>query len=126
MKDYIFVWLLRLIVALIFLQTLYFKFNASPESVYIFSALNMEPYGRISIGVAELLVAVFLLIPKTSLAAAIGGTCILLGAIFAHLFVLGIEVKNDGATLFILALIAFLCCATLVVKEKNKLINWFN
>ena len=39
------IWALRLLPALIMLQTLFFKFSASDESVYIFSRLGMEPWG---------------------------------------------------------------------------------
>ena len=126
MKLCLFFWLLRLTAAVILAQTLYFKFMASEESVYIFSALGIEPYGRISTGVAELIAVILILIPRTTLFGAIMGCGILVGAIFAHLFVLGIEVKNDGGTLFILALIAFLCSIALVFKDRAKVMNLLN
>jgi hypothetical protein len=53
------VWILRIIAAAILLQTLYFKFSASPESVYIFTTLGMEPYGRIATGIMEFVVPLF-------------------------------------------------------------------
>jgi len=40
-------WALRLIAAVILLQTLFFKFSGARESVYIFSTLGLEPWGRI-------------------------------------------------------------------------------
>ena len=126
MKLSLFFWLLRLTAAVILAQTLYFKFMASEESVYIFSALGIEPYGRIGTGIAELIAVILILIPRTTLFGAIMGCGILVGAIFAHLFVLGIEVKNDGGTLFILALIAFLCCIALVFKYRAKVMNLLN
>ena len=126
MKLSLFFWLLKLTVAIILVQTLYFKFTASEESVYIFSALGIEPYGRIGTGIAELIAVILILIPRTSLFGAIMGCGVMVGAIFAHLFVLGIEVKNDGGTLFILALITFLCCITLVFKDKTKVMNLLN
>lgn len=126
MKSVIFFWILRIVVAVILVQTLYFKFTASEESVYIFSSLGIEPYGRIGTGIAELITAILILIPRTSLFGAVMGCGVMLGAIFAHLFVLGIEVKNDGGTLFILALITFLCCLILVFKERTRLINLLN
>ncbi|QIH39397.1 DoxX family protein [Flavobacterium sp. Sr18] len=126
MKLSLFFWLLRLVVAVILVQTLYFKFTASEESVYIFSALGIEPYGRIGIGIAELIAVILILIPRTSLFGAIMGCGIMVGAVFAHLFVLGIEVKNDGGTLFIMALITFLCCLILVFKDRTKLMNLLN
>ena len=56
-------WLPNLVAAVILLQTLYFKFSAAPESVYIFSAIGAEPSGRIGSGVVELVAAVLLLWP---------------------------------------------------------------
>lgn len=126
MKLSLFFLLLRLTAAVILAQTLYIKFMASEESVYIFSALGIEPYGRIGTGIAELIAVILILIPRTTLFGAVMGCGILVGAIFAHLFVLGIEVKNDGGTLFILALIAFLCCIALVFKDRAKVMNLLN
>lgn len=126
MKLSLFFWLLRLVVVVILLQTLYFKFTASEESVYIFSALGIEPYGRIGTGIAELIAVILILIPRTSLFGAIMGCGVMVGAVFAHLFLLGTEIKNDGGTLFILALITFLCCLILVFKDRTKLMNLLN
>jgi len=114
-------WIFRIVASAILLQTLYFKFTAAPESVYIFSTLGIEPYGRIGSGIAELIASILILLPRTTLLGALMGMGVMLGAIFSHLFVLGIEVQNDGGTLFILALITFLCCAFLVFKNKNKI-----
>lgn len=126
MKIAIFCWVLRLTVAVILLQTLYFKFTASEESVYIFAALGMEPYGRIGIGLLELIVVVLILIPKSTWIGALLGCGVMAGAIVGHILVLGFEVKNDGGALFILAVITFLCCGTLFVLKRNKLMNWLN
>ncbi|RTY86902.1 DoxX family protein [Flavobacterium sp. RSP15] len=126
MKLSLFFWLLRLTAAVILLQTLYFKFTGSKESVSVFSALGIEPFGRIGIGIAELIVVILILIPRTSLFGAVLGCGIMVGAIFTHLFVLRIEVKNDGGTLFILALITFLCYAILVCKDRTKVMNLLN
>ena len=121
MKTNAFSWLLRIIAAGIFLQTLFFKFTASEESVYIFSTLGMEPYGRIGSGIAELIASILILIPRTTIYGALLGMGILGGAIVSHLFVLGIEVKNDGGLLFWLAVAAFLCCALLAYQNKREI-----
>jgi len=123
MKTSIIVWLVRLTAAIILLQTLYFKFTAAPESVYIFTALGMEPIGRIVSGIAELIAVVLILIPRTTLLGALMGAGVMLGAIVSHLFVLGIEVQNDEGMLFILAIITFLCCISLIYWNKSKIIN---
>ncbi|WP_281322725.1 DoxX family protein [Flavobacterium aestivum] len=121
MMKLILIWVFRLTAAIILLQTLYFKFTGAEESVYIFSTLGMEPYGRIGSGVVELIAAVLILIPRTTLLGALIGAGVMLGAIFSHLFVLGINVQNDGGELFILAIITFLCCIALIYWNKSKI-----
>jgi uncharacterized membrane protein YphA (DoxX/SURF4 family) len=116
-------WIIRIVAAVILLQTLYFKFSGADESVYIFSTLGIEPYGRIGSGIAELIAAILILIPRTTLIGAIMGCGVMIGAIFSHLFVLGIEVQNDGGELFILAIITFLCCAFLVFQNRNGILD---
>lgn len=111
-------WSLRITAAVILLQTLFFKFSASEESVYIFSTLGMEPLGRIGSGIAELVAAIMILVPRTTFWGALFGLAIITGAIVSHLFVLGIEVKDDGGLLFILALIVFGCCALLAYRHR--------
>lgn len=120
------IWILRIIAAGILLQTLFFKFSGAAESIYIFSALGAEPYGRIGSGIAELIVAVLILIPKTTWIGALGGCGIMIGAILSHLLVLGIVVENDGGFLFLLAIITLLCCLGLLYFNKNKLFNLLN
>ena len=116
-------WLLRIVAALILLQTLYFKFTGDKESIYIFSNLGMEPYGRIGSGIAELIASILILYPRTTWLGALIGMGVMIGAIASHLLVLGIEVQNDGGTLFILALITFICCSLLVFQNKNKILD---
>ncbi len=107
------------IAALIFIQTLYFKFNAAPESVYIFTTLGMEPVGRIVIGMVELISALLLLYPPLMMYGAILGLGTISGAIFFHLTTLGIEVQGDGGYLFVLALAVFICCAIVLIIRKD-------
>ena len=126
MKTKIIKWIFRIVTSGILLQTLFFKFSGAEESIYIFSTLGIEPYGRIGTGIAELIVAVLILIPKTTWIGALGGIGIMAGAIASHLFVLGIEVKNDGGLLFSLAVITLLSCFALLYFDKNKLFNLLN
>lgn len=100
---------LRLIAAAILVQTLYFKFTGAEESVWIFQQLGLEPWGRIGSGVAELICAVLLLLPRTAWLGALGALGIMGGAILSHLFVLGVSVKGDGGLLFGLALAVAVC-----------------
>ena len=117
-------WLLRLIAAIILLQTLYFKFTASEESVYIFSTIGMEPWGRIGSGVLELIAALLILFPKTTWLGALLGIAVMSGAIFFHLTKLGLVVKNDGGQLFIYALSVFISCLALLIIYKNEILKF--
>jgi uncharacterized membrane protein YphA (DoxX/SURF4 family) len=117
------IWALRILPAVILLQTLFFKFSAAEESVYIFSTLGMEPWGRIGSGVLELIAAVLLLYPKTTFIGAGLGAGLMAGAIFFHLTQLGISVKGDGGQLFIYALLTFISCIILLFINREELIN---
>ena len=126
MKNEIILWILRIVASVILLQTLYFKFSGAEESIYIFNALGIEPYGRIGSGIAELIVVILILIPKTTWIGAMGGCAIMGGAILSHLFILGLVVKDDEGLLFSLAVITLLCCLGLLYFNKNKLSNLLN
>ena len=121
MKNSIFTWIVKLIAVIILVQTLFFKFTGAEESVYIFTKLGIEPFGRIGSGIVELIASILILIPRTTLLGALLGAGTMLGAVFSHLFVLGIDVKNDGGELFILAIITLLCCIILIFSNKRKI-----
>lgn len=121
MKNNVFTWIIKLTAVVILVQTLYFKFTGAEESVYIFSTLGAEPFGRIGSGVVELIASILILIPRTTLLGALMGLGTMAGAILSHLVFLGIVVKNDGGTLFILAIITFICCAILVFQNRDKI-----
>lgn len=111
---------LRLIVAIILVQTLRFKFTAHPDSVYIFSKVGLEPFGRIGIGVLELIAAILILVPKTIWAGSLLTVGLISGAIFLHLTQLGIEINSDGGTLFYMALtVLILSLFVLWSQRKN-------
>ncbi len=112
--------------AIILLQTLFFKFTAAPESVYIFSQLGLEPVGRIGSGVAELIAGILLVFRRTSLYGAVLGLGIIAGAILSHLLVLGIEVQNDGGKLFFLAIIVFVGCLVSIYLQRDALMLLLN
>lgn len=116
-------WTLRAIAALIMLQTLYFKFTAQPESVQLFTMLGMEPWGRIGIGIGELLAAILILYPPTSWIGAGLGLGLMSGAIFFHLTILGIFFGGD-ALLFAYAVIVFIACSVLLFFDKAKVISF--
>lgn len=111
----------RLLAAVILLQTLFFKFSGAPESVYIFTQAGIEPWGRYASGVAELIAAVLLLVPATVWIGALISLGVISGAILTHLTILGIEVMNDGGTLFILALVVFVCSIYAAYADRFRI-----
>ncbi|MEZ7507175.1 DoxX family protein [Flavobacterium sp. Arc2] len=123
MKSLVISWLLRIVIAVILVQTLCFKFTGAAESIYIFNTLVMEPCGRISSGVLELVASILILIPRATLLEELLGFGVVIGALLSPVFVLGIELQGDCGTLFIMALITFLCCSVLVYQNRNKTPN---
>ena len=111
-------WVLQLIVAGILLQTLFFKFTGAAESVYIFSTLGAEPWGRIGSGVVELIAAILLLYPATITLGAILALGVIAGAIVSHLTVLGIDIQGDGGLLFFLAIAVFISSAAILFLRR--------
>lgn len=116
-------WTVRIIVAVILLQTLFFKFTGAKESVYIFTTLGAEPWGRIGSGVVELIASTFLLIPRTAAFGAIlvfGTAC---GAIFAHLSRLGFTIPavDDHGELFGLAITIFLGSLVVLYLRRQEI-----
>jgi putative oxidoreductase len=111
----------RLAAAVILAQTLFFKFTGAPEAVYIFETLGVEPFGRIGLGIVELIAAVTLLLPATRAAASALTVGLMLGAIGSHLGPLGIEVQGDGGALFAMAIVTLLAGLTGLVVYRREL-----
>src|SRR5262245_32082217 len=114
-------WILQLVAAAILFQTLFFKFTGAEESVYIFSTLGLEPWGRIGSGIAELIACVLLLTPRTVPFGALLALGVISGAIVSHLTKLGIVVKNDGGLLFALAIVVFVASAAVLVIRRAQI-----
>jgi uncharacterized membrane protein YphA (DoxX/SURF4 family) len=114
-------WICRIGAAIILLQTLYFKFTGAEESVYIFTKVGLEPWGRYASGVAELFAAALLLFPRTAWLGAIIAAGVMVGAIGSHLTKLGIVVKNDGGLLFALAVTVFLAALVTLFLHRRQL-----
>ena len=113
----------RLLAALIMLQTLYFKFSGHPESMYIFEKCGLEPHGRWTVGVFELIASVLLIIPRTAWLGGLLGVGLMAGAMFVHLTDLGIEVMEDGGTLFGMAVLVFICSLFVIFVNKDKIFS---
>ncbi|MBM3724733.1 MAG: DoxX family protein [Acidobacteria bacterium] len=116
-------WLLRATVAVILLQTLFFKFTGARESVYIFSTLGAEPWGRIGSGIVELVAAVLILLPATTVYGAALSLGVITGAILSHLTRLGIAIPavDDHGELFALAVAVFLASGAVLFLHRAEL-----
>ena len=114
-------WICRITASAIMAQTLYFKFTAAPESVYIFDKVGLGAPGRIGSGVAELIAAILLLIPGTTWIGAVLALGVMGGAIMSHLTVLGIDVLGDHGQLFGLACTVALCSVILLFIHRRSI-----
>jgi Flp pilus assembly protein protease CpaA len=114
-------WICRLTAAVIMAQTLFFKFTGAPESIYIFTKVGMEPWGRYGSGVAELIASVLLLMPRYCWAGALLALGVMGGAIVSHLTVLGIVVQNDGGLLFGMAVTVAICSLVTLVLHRRQI-----
>ncbi len=140
MKKYL-PWVLVAIPAFVFLQSLPFKFSGAVETLHIFDTLGawlgsigltvlaqpFADFGAYGVGTAELIASVLLIIPGTRHWGALFGLGVLSGAIFFHLATpLGVAVKYPGAgpdgdpSLFIMAVISWLCLLALCVIYRNR------
>ncbi len=108
--------LVRLLCAVILLQTLYFKFGGASESVYIFETVGLGTAGRIGTGILELAASIALFFAPTRFWGAFLAFGLMFGALLSHLTVLGIVVLNDGGKLFLLALIVWLGSLYLMIR----------
>lgn len=118
--EFIVSWILQITVAVILFQTLFFKFSGAEESVYIFSTLGVEPWGRIASGAIELVVVGLILCPPTAAIGALLALGVITGALASHA-ILGIEVRGDGGLLFALAVTVFVASAVVVYLRRGEL-----
>lgn len=122
MKN-VLIWILRLLAAAIMLQTLYFKFTGHEQSVRLFTAIGMEPWGRIGTGVMELIASLLLLIPSFTGIGALLGVGLMSGAIFFHVTKIGLDFDGDYV-LFTYAAITWVCCAILAWIYRQQFLRF--
>lgn len=134
---------LAVLIAFVFLQSLFFKFSNSPETQHIFGTLDawaagfglagvFSPRGIFSqyvVGSAELVASALLLgamlppgRPKLQMLGALMTLGVISGAIFFHLFTpLGVEVQGDGGLLFAMACAVWLSAAVILGLRWQQL-----
>ena len=112
---------LRIIVAIILIQTLRFKLTAHPDSVYIFTQVGLEPFGRIGIGILELVAGILLLINRAAWLGAGIAVGVISGAVMMHLTLLGIEINDDGGVLFYTAAFVLISSIFILFTERKSI-----
>lgn len=117
-------WVLRLIAAIIMLQTVYFKFSGAEESVYIFTQMGIEPWGRYATGIAELIASILILYKPLTAFGSLMAVGIMSGALVSHILVLGVVVKDDNGLLFSYALIVWLASVILAWLNRAQLVDF--
>lgn len=111
-------WVLRLIPAVIVGRAALMKFTGDPGASTLFTNLDMEPGGRILIGVIELLSVVLLLSPRISGWGALLSLGVMVGAVIAHASVIGFN--GPLGTLFVMALVAGGCSIVLLYRLRHQ------
>lgn len=105
----------RVVAAIIMLQTLFFKFTGHTQSVELFTQLGVEPWGRIGTGIFELIASILLFIPTKIKYGALLTILLMCGAIFSHIIKLGFEGSNGQ--LFIMATITLVSASYVLYKK---------
>ncbi|MEM7098366.1 MAG: hypothetical protein AAF541_08935 [Pseudomonadota bacterium] len=137
-------WILSLFVAVIFVQSTFFKFSGAEETMIIFSTIGtwmaniglpnffaqtFGTYGGLIVGSIELIAAVLIVIPATRLLGASASTAVMSGAIFFHLFTpLGVDRiidqagNTDGGALFFTAVAVWVASVSVIgLTHRTKL-----
>lgn len=117
-------WVCSLVAAGIMIETLFFKFTAAPESVYIFSKMGTEPWWRWGQGIWELLASIGLLWPRLRWAGGILTTGAMAAAILSHFTWLGLVIQGDHGLLFGMACVTFICGFTVMMMHRDQIPNY--
>lgn len=114
---------LKIVVAIILLQTLFFKFSGAQESIDLFTKIagENETAMRIGTGILELIASLLLFAPKKTWLGALLTLGLMSGAIISHLTILGIVQNNDHGALFASALIALIAAVLLLIASRKEL-----
>jgi uncharacterized membrane protein YphA (DoxX/SURF4 family) len=120
-------WIVQVVVALILVQTLFFKFTYAPETQVIFGDRGGRPAATL-LGMVELACVVMLLVPRTAAVGAALSLLVISGAIFTHLTSLGISIpvapgseEKDGGLLFGLACVVAVGAAIILACRWKEL-----
>ena len=116
-------WILQLVVAALLGMTMLAKFTSATEAVTLFSALGIEPWGRYTVAVIELIGVLLILIPWTVPLGSVFAMGFGVGAMLTHILPtgVGIEFNGDGGTMFTMAIILFLASTVIAVFRRRQM-----
>ena len=112
-------WIAQIVAVIIMGQTLFFKFSGAPESVQLFTELEMEPEGRVLIGILELVACILLLVPSSITFGAMLGSGLMMGAIIGHFTQLGWE--GERFQLGMLAVVVLVACSIILFIRRHTI-----
>ncbi len=124
---------LQVAVAGLFLMMAVSKLSAQEDAKWIFTQVGLGDAGMYATGVAELVAAVMLLVPKTRIYGAILAVLVVAGAIGSHLTKLGISVTLPSSitpeapegmadpSMFGIAVFVFVASAAVLVIRRAEL-----
>jgi len=116
------IFILKIIVVGILLLVMRLKFSGDPESVYIFTSIKMEPWGRIGVGILEGIACILILYRRTTGWGALLTLILMTGAIFFHLTTFDVTIAADKESLFYLSIIVWICSAILFMKFRAQVL----
>lgn len=85
----------------------------------IFTQLGVEPFGRIGLGVVELLAGIAMLVPATRALGAGFVAALMMGALGSHVAVLGFAGEN--ASLAAMAVVILICSVVVAYLHRQQL-----
>ncbi|RME66655.1 MAG: DoxX-like family protein [Verrucomicrobia bacterium] len=118
-KKALFVWILRIAVAALFVFAALPKLTGQPEPVQVFQSLGAEPYGRYLTGVLELVAAIIFLVPGKGVFGSLLGILLMAGALGAHAWKLGFA-GSAGEMAAMAAGILLACIVILVLRPARQ------
>ena len=111
-------WVAQLVAAAILGMAATSKLTGASDAIALFTLLGVEPWGRLTLGSAELGTALLLLWPRTALLGGFLGTTLMLGAIATHLFRIGISYGGDPSLFLTACLVLAASVVTILLRRR--------
>jgi len=99
-------WLLRLLVAVVFLYEGFDKFGTRRLWIRIYTEIGIGQWFRYATGMIEIVGAVLLLVPRATPISVALLLCTLVGAFLVHVFILGVGVPHSVVVLLLFAAVS--------------------